>query len=220
MSTSRQDVEAPAARHLAPVRAIVLVGFMGAGKTCVGRELGRRLGWPFVDLDDRVQAREKRTIAEIFRASGEAEFRRAEHDALDELLKEIESGPMVIAVGGGAFTQPENTSLLDACLATTVFLDASADELWRRCGDDPTERPLRRDEQVFRQLYESRRPRYLRAQFHVDTAGKKVSQIATEIAHSLGLKQRSAGEEQALARRAPGEGEPGAGEDGVEDGQP
>lgn len=193
MKSSRQDVDAPADRREVAVRAIVLVGFMGAGKTSVGQELGRRLGWPFVDLDDRVQAQEKRTIAEIFRISGEAEFRRAEHDALRALLKEIENEPIVLAVGGGAFAQAENSSLLDASLAT-VFLDASADELWKRCGDDPTERPLRRDEKVFRQLYESRRPRYLRAQFRVDTAGKKVSHIATEIAHSLGLKQR-AGEE-------------------------
>jgi shikimate kinase len=142
-----------------------------------------------------VQARERRTIAEIFQSSGETEFRRAEHDALAELLKEVESGPRVIAVGGGAFAQPENTSLLEASVATTVFLDASADELWRRCGNDPTERPLRRDEQVFRQLYESRRQRYLRARLHVDTAGKEVSHIATEIAKSLGLKP-PAGEEK------------------------
>jgi shikimate kinase len=196
MKSSRQDMEAPADRREAAVCAIVLVGFMGAGKTSVGRELGRRLGWPFVDLDDRVQAREKRMIAEIFEASGEAEFRRAEHDALEELLKEVENGPRVIAVGGGAFAQAENTSLLDASMATTVFLDASADELWKRCGDDPTERPLRRDEQIFRQLYESRRPRYLRAQVHVDTAGREVGHIAKEIATSLGLKQRSAGEEK------------------------
>jgi shikimate kinase len=196
MKSSRQDVHAPAARREAPVRAIVLVGFMGAGKTSVGRELGRHLGWPFIDLDDRVQARERRTIAEIFQTSGEAEFRRAEYNALDELLKEVESGPMVVAVGGGAFPQAENTSLLEACLATTVFLDASADELWRRCGDDTTERPLRQDEQVFRQLYERRRPRYLRAQFHVETAGKKVSEIAHEIASTLGLEQQSANEEK------------------------
>jgi len=195
MKSSRQDVEAPADRREAAVCAIVLVGFMGAGKTSVGRELGRRLGWPFVDLDDRVEAREKQTIAEIFGSSGEAEFRRAEHDALEELLKEVEGGPRVIAVGGGAFAQAENTSLLDATMAATVFLDASVDELWKRCGDDPTERPLRRDEQIFRQLYESRRPLYLRAQVHVDTAGKEVSHIAQEIATSLGLKQRSAGEE-------------------------
>ena len=196
MKSLRQDVEAPAAGREANVRAIVLVGFMGAGKTSVGRELGRRLEWPFIDLDDRVEAREKRTIGEIFQSSGETEFRRAEHDALEELLKEAETGPRIIAVGGGAFAQPENTSRLEACLATTIFLDASVEELWRRCGDDSTERPLRRDEQVFRQLYETRRPRYLRAQFHVDTVGKQVGRIADEIAKSLGLKQRSQSEEK------------------------
>src|SRR5215469_13987487 len=165
MKSSRQHMEAPVDRREAAC-AIVLVGFMGAGKTSVGRELGRRLGWPFVDLDDRVVAREKRTIAEIFGSSGEWEFRRAEHDALEELLKEIENAPIVLAVGGGAFAQPKNASLLDGSRATTVFLDASADELWKRCGEDPTERPLRCDEKVFRQLYESRRPRYLRARLH------------------------------------------------------
>jgi shikimate kinase len=196
MKTSRQDVEASAPRRKTPVRIIVLVGFMGAGKTSVGRELGRRLGWPFVDLDDRVQLREKQTIAEIFRSSGETAFRRAEHTALQELLKEIDNEPIVLAVGGGAFAQPENTSLLETCLTTTVFLDASAEELWKRCCDDVTERPLRRDEDVFRQLYETRRPRYLLAQLHVNTAGKAVSDIAHEIAGSLRLKQQSAGEEK------------------------
>ena len=195
MKTSRQHMDALVDRRRAAVCAIVLVGFMGAGKTSVGRELSRRLGWPFVDLDDRIVARELRSIAEIFRTSGETEFRRAEHDALDALLKEVEIGPRVIAVGGGAFAQPENTSLLDASTAATVFLDASVDELWKRCCEDPTERPLRRDEQVFRQLYDSRRTRYLQAQFHVDTAGKEVGRIAQEIANSLGLKQ-PAGEEK------------------------
>jgi shikimate kinase len=196
MQTSRQDVKAPAGRRDSPVRAVVLVGFMGAGKTSVGRELGRRLGWPFVDLDDRVEAREKRTIAEIFRSSGEAEFRRAEHEALRELLKEVERGRLVIAVGGGAFSRLENASLLEDSFTTTIFLDASADELWKRCCDDRTERPLRRDEKEFRQLYASRRPRYLEAKFHIDTAGKEVSRVASEIEVSLGLKEQLSDEER------------------------
>jgi len=83
---SRRDVEALAARCEARVRAVILVGFMGAGKTSVGRALGGRLGWRFQDLDERVQAREGRSVADIFRESGETEFRRAEHAALRELL--------------------------------------------------------------------------------------------------------------------------------------
>lgn len=196
MQTSRQNVKAPAEGRESPVQAVVLVGFMGAGKTSVGRALGRLLGWQFVDLDDRIQARERSTIAEIFRSSGEAEFRRAEHHALRELLKEVESERLVIAVGGGAFSRAENASLFEDSLTTTIFLDAPADELWKRCSDDRTERPLRRDEQGFRELYETRRPRYLDAKLHIDTTGKEVSRIANEIAGSLGLKPNSAGEEK------------------------
>src|SRR5262249_6652771 len=76
-SGSHPEVKPPRSIH--KVRAIFLVGFMGAGKTTVGQALALQLGWPFEDLDDRIQAREKRTIEQIFRESGEAEFRRAEH---------------------------------------------------------------------------------------------------------------------------------------------
>jgi shikimate kinase len=192
---SRQDVTAPAAGSDAPVRVVVLVGFMGAGKTSVGRELGKNLGWRFVDLDDRIQEREKRSITEIFRESGEAEFRRAEHAALKEMLETGGAAPLVLAVGGGAFGGAENASVFEASSASTVFLDASADELWKRCGADRTERPLRRQESAFRQLYQDRRPRYLRATVHVDTAGKEVRRIADEVVASLGLK-RQPGEER------------------------
>ncbi len=68
-------------------KAVFLVGFMGAGKTSVGRSLSRRLGWDFEDLDDRIQARAGRSIAEIFRDLGETEFRRLENAALRELLE-------------------------------------------------------------------------------------------------------------------------------------
>ena len=70
------------------VRAVVLVGFMGAGKSSVGAALSRKLGWPFEDLDERIQAREKRSIEQIFRQSGEAVFRQLEHAALRSLVEE------------------------------------------------------------------------------------------------------------------------------------
>jgi shikimate kinase len=192
---SRQDVEAPAARCDARVRAVVLVGFMGAGKTSVGRALSERTGWRFVDLDDRVQARERRTIAEIFRESGESEFRCAEHAALRELRSEVETASLIVAVGGGAFTQAENASLLDAAVTPTVFLDAPVEELWRRCGADPVERPLRRKESEFRELYDARRPRYLEARVRVETGGRQIDQIVDEIVTRLGLQDRASGKE-------------------------
>src|SRR5579862_7206074 len=94
------------------VRAVVLVGFMGAGKSSVGAALSRRLGWPFEDLDERIQAREQRSIEQIFRESGEAEFRRLEHQALRSLVGELDSAK-VVALGGGAFAQAINASLLE-----------------------------------------------------------------------------------------------------------
>lgn len=194
---SRRDVEAPAAGPKAPLRAVVLVGFMGAGKTSVGRELGARLGWRFADLDDRVEAREGRSVPEIFRDSGEAGFRRAEHAALRELLAELESGsPVIVALGGGAFVQAANVALVEGAGTPTVFLDASPEELWRRCAADALERPLRRNQQEFRQLYDLRRPGYQQARLCIQTGGRTVGEVVDEILESLSLRGQDTSEEK------------------------
>lgn len=169
------------------MRAVFLVGFMGAGKTSVGRALSRKLGWRFEDLDERIQAREGRTIPEMFQRLGEAQFRRSEVAALRELLEELKSRPIVAALGGGAFVQEEVTSLLGHAGGMTIFLDAPAEELWRRCANDVVDRPLRRMEAEFRQLYEARRPRYLRAEMRVETEGREIEQIVSAIVSGLGL---------------------------------
>ena len=174
--------------------AVFLVGFMGAGKTSVGRALGQRLNWIFEDLDDRIAAREGRTVAEIFRDSGESGFRRAEHDALKHLLAELRGGSTrIVALGGGAFVQPENASLLKSANVPTVFLDAPVSELWQRCcaqaSQVGTERPLLRSEKQFRKLHESRRPAYAKAALRVQAGNRSVEAIAAEIAEMLGLKK-------------------------------
>ena len=92
-------------------------------------------------------------IEQIFRESGEAEFRRAEHAALRELLADLDSSPRVVALGGGAFVQAENAALLAEAAVPVVFLDAPVEELFRRCQQEPVERPLRRNLEEFRQLY-------------------------------------------------------------------
>jgi len=190
MADSRRDIDATSRGRDARLRAIVLVGFMGAGKTSVGRALSERLGCRFQDLDDRVEAREGRTVADIFRDSGEAAFRRAEHAALQDLLSEAKTGaPLILALGGGAFVEPANTSLLDGLATPTVYLDASAEELWRRCGADSVVRPLRSDESAFRKLYEVRRPKYLRARLRVETGGREIAAIVNEIVDRLGLER-------------------------------
>jgi shikimate kinase len=174
--------------------ALFLVGFMGAGKTSVGRALAGRLNWTFEDLDERIERREQRTVSEIFRDSGEPEFRRAEHAALQSVLEEIRSGAVkIVALGGGAFVQEQNSALLRASGVPTVFLDAPVEELWQRCctqaNEAGTERPLLRSIDEFRQLYEARRPGYLRASLGVQTGHRTLDEIASEIAEALALKK-------------------------------
>jgi shikimate kinase len=179
----------PQGRKRVPeVRAVVLVGFMGAGKTTVGRALSRRLGLPFEDLDDRIQQREGKTIEQIFRESGEAEFRRAETAALRELLGELDSSFRVVALGGGAFVQRENAELIEKAEVHSVFLDAPVEELLRRCEEEERERPLRQNIRQFRELYRKRRPSYMKAAVRIETDGKDVDTIAAEVACSLELE--------------------------------
>jgi len=161
------------------------VGFMGAGKTSVGRALSRRLGWSFEDLDDRIVAREGRSVEEIFRDRGEAEFRRAETAALRELLGELGSSPRVVALGGGAFAQTENAALIEEAGIHSVFLDAPVEELFRRCEQEQRQRPLHQDARQFRELYEKRRASYMKASRRIETNGKDVDTVAAEVACSL-----------------------------------
>ena len=160
---------------------------MGAGKTSVGRAVGQKLGWRFEDLDDRIQRREGRSINQIFRESGEAEFRRAEHAALRELLSELDRAPRIVALGGGAFVQPQNAILIKESAAVAVFLDAGVEELFRRCREDDVERPLGRDKDHFRKLYEERRPLYMAAGMCIQTDDKDVEEVVAEVFAQLGF---------------------------------
>jgi shikimate kinase len=161
---------------------------MGAGKTAVGRALSNRLGLPFEDLDDRIQHREGKTIEQIFRESGEAQFRKAETAALRELLEELGSSCRVVALGGGAFVQPANAMLIEEAQVHSVFLDAPVEELQRRCEKEAKTRPLGQDPKQFRELYKKRRPFYMKAAVRIETNGKDVDAVAAEVACSLGLE--------------------------------
>ncbi|HTZ82583.1 MAG TPA: shikimate kinase [Candidatus Acidoferrales bacterium] len=167
---------------------------MGAGKTSVGRALGSLLNWQFEDLDDRIEQREGRRIAEIFRDVGEQEFRRREHEALKNLLLDLpHGGQRIVALGGGAFVQERNAALLKSSTAPTVFLDAPVDDLWQRCSqqavDAGTERPLLASREQFRRLYKERRRNYSRALHRIHTENRTVEAIAAEIARRLRLKR-------------------------------
>lgn len=169
------------------VRRIFLIGFMGAGKTSVGRALAQRLGWRFQDLDELIESRQGKTVTRIFAESGEAAFRGMESEALREVLQTETAAPeagLVIALGGGAFAQPENREALNATEdAVIVLLEAPIDELRRRCneGAQGGTRPLASDPGKFSELYRSRRSTYELAQVRVQNVDKTVDQTAEEI---------------------------------------
>jgi shikimate kinase len=165
-------------------RAVFLVGFMASGKSSVGQELARRLRWDFVDLDARIESRERQTVPQIFDAGGESAFRLAETAALKDLLTAIRTDS-VVALGGGAFAQAENRTLLRD--RPSVFLETPIDELWQRSLQDKTERPLRKSRDQFIRLYEERLPCYREATVVVDTASKDLAAICTEIEGALQL---------------------------------
>jgi shikimate kinase len=178
--------------ELAP-KAVFLIGFMGAGKSSVGRALAARLNWAFEDLDDRIERRERRSVPQIFRESGEAAFRRAEHSALQDLLDGLDEQPRVVSLGGGAYVQTRNVALLTSAGVPIIFLDAAIEVLWERCckqeNETGAERPLLRDPDQFRQLYETRRLIYADAPLTIRTDDRTIDEIATEIERTLSLKK-------------------------------
>jgi shikimate kinase len=131
---------------------IYLVGFMGAGKTTVGRELASRVDMPFFDLDDLVEAAEKRSIKELFAEHGEAYFRKRERDILRS-TRYLERA--VIATGGGTFTFDENIQFIQS-EGYSVYLSAPYSLLRARVGDKAAERPLFRDDLTAHELYNAR----------------------------------------------------------------
>lgn len=145
---------------------IYVVGFMAAGKTTIARLLAERLGWTFADLDDDIEARESQSVADIFAARGEAEFRRIETEALRSRVRAIERGqPIILALGGGAFFERVNFDLVQEN-GITIWLDCPFEVVKRRVADS-THRPLARHPERFGKLYDERREAYSRAHFRI-----------------------------------------------------
>jgi shikimate kinase len=138
---------------------IYLVGFMGCGKTTIGRMLARRIGWHFGDLDHDIEKAHGATVQEIFAAHGEPHFRDLEHRALKLRVNEVERGkPSVLALGGGTFVRPENYALLENN-GVTLWLDTPFELIQKRVTADGS-RPLATDPVKFRELFEIRRNLY------------------------------------------------------------
>ena len=146
---------------------IFLVGFMGSGKSTVGRALADELGWTFIDLDEEIERRENSSISEIFDLRGEDEFRDIETALLRERVRNVQSGrPQVVSLGGGAFHSEENFEMV-ANNGVTIWLDCEFSHIERRISGQ-THRPLARDPQKLRALFESRRSGYARADYRVE----------------------------------------------------
>src|SRR5580698_10534123 len=135
---------------------LYLVGFMGSGKSAVGRLLAHELGWHFADIDEDIELMQGVSIAEIFDTRGEGVFREIEQEALRKRVREVECGkPMVMALGGGSFVDPANRKLLHE-RGVTIWLDCPFPRINARL-DGQTHRPLARDPEQSQQLYDDRR---------------------------------------------------------------
>lgn len=159
---------------------LYLVGFMGAGKTTVASALGRRLGWRSEDVDERIEAREKRSVAAIFVDEGEGYFRQVERSVLSDLLP---LRNVIVATGGGTFADPGNraTILSDGAVA---WLDLPLSRVIERIPPDGR-RPLAADLVQMEELYLRRRQAYLEAHVRIDAA-KPVDEIVERLLEWIG----------------------------------
>ena len=155
---------------------IYLIGFMGAGKSAVGRCLARRLGWKYIDLDREIERIEGRTVAEVFSERGEPHFRNLERLRLKEVSK-IEKA--VIALGGGTFVDAENRSVVQNS-GTAVWLKVSFPRAMERVKIDGT-RPMFAGKDQARKLHQDREPFYALAKVHVSTDDRSPDSVAEEI---------------------------------------
>jgi shikimate kinase len=155
---------------------VVLVGFMGSGKTSVGRALARRLGYGFEDMDRRIEERAGRTIAEIFRDEGEEAFREREREEARAVSRLRDR---VVAAGGGAFARPETRALLQEG-ALTVWLRCDLERILARVPADGS-RPLAGNRAIMQALLAEREPSYGLADVVVDASAGTPREVADRI---------------------------------------
>lgn len=160
---------------------IYLVGFMGAGKTTVARAVASRLGWRADDIDELIEARERRTVADIFARSGEPYFRTVEREILRLVLPLRHS---VVATGGGTFMDPENRAAINMD-GLSIWLDVPLEELIARLPADGR-RPLAADRAQMERLYALRQAAYAHAHRRIDARSMHPDEVAERIIERVG----------------------------------
>ena len=167
------------------VDKIFLVGFMAAGKTTVARALARRLGWQAEDVDELIEARDRRTVAEIFARQGEPYFRALEREILQLLLP---LRHIVVATGGGTFVDPENRAAMMRD-GLSVWLDVPFKEVLARLPLDGR-RPLAADKAQMERLFAVRQLAYAQAHLRVDASAMRAEAVVERIIDEITQMER------------------------------
>lgn len=159
---------------------IYIVGFMGSGKSTIGPILASRMGRPFYDLDDLIEAEQEKTISEIFESHGEEYFRQVESETL---LQSQPPEPCVMALGGGTFVSEVNRDHISAH-GISVWLKIPLGLAKGRCGTSEN-RPLAKDTDQWETLFHQREKVYQLADIRVEVQDKSPQQICAEIQNRL-----------------------------------
>lgn len=160
---------------------IYLVGFMAAGKTTVAHALATRLGWRAEDIDELIEARERRPVSDIFARAGEPYFRTVEREILKVLLP---LRHLVVATGGGTFVEADNRAAINMD-GVSVWLDVPIETVLARLPADGR-RPLAADRAQMERLFAARRIAYAAAHLRIDVGTAPADEIAERIADHLG----------------------------------
>lgn len=161
-------------------RNVYITGFMGSGKTTVGRALSEKLNRRAVDLDEWIEKREQMEIRQIFAEKGEAYFR----DLETKTLQAVKGPNLIITTGGGIVTRTENREWMKKH-GIVVYLRCELNEIMRRLKGDKSRPNFRGDRKAMERLFQSRKAAYEEADIIVDTTEKSVAQIVAEISERL-----------------------------------
>ena len=165
-------------------RSIAFLGVRGAGKSTIGEQVARRLGRELIEVDRRIEAAAGLSLGEIFELHGEGYYRRLEREVLAPIL---DGEPAVLATGGSIVSHAENFALLEA-RAITVWLRARPEDHWERVIRQGDRRPMAENPHAFaelRALLAAREPLYARARHTVDTSGRQIDEIVSDVVDAV-----------------------------------